>query len=113
MRRSVRLIGLSKLVGGAAAFAVGFWFVLTFGREPWFGTHYRGPVAWAVAAAVPGVLGLVGLLEMVSGLPIRVLAGRWDALPGWRRWLLAVMVIAVAIFLTAAVFLGLAFLRII
>lgn len=113
MQRRVRLIGLLKFVGGVAAFAAGFWFVLTYGEESWFGTHYRGPVAWAVAAAMPGVLGLVGLVELVSGVPMRELAGRWDALPGWKRWPLAMAVIALASIVTAAVFVGLAYLRII
>ena len=113
MQRRVRQIGLLKLIVGAAAFVAGFWFVLTGGDKAWFSNHYRGPVAWAVAAALPGVLGLVGLLELVSGVSMRELATRWDALPGWYRWPLAIVVIVAAVILTAAVFLGLAYRRII
>jgi hypothetical protein len=108
MRRRVRLIGLAKLLAGGAAFAAGFWFVMTYSREPWFGTQYRGSVGWAVVAALPGVFGIIGLLELMAGLPVRKLGKRWDAVTPWKRWLLAVAIILAAFAIVAAVFLGLA-----
>ena len=109
----VRLIGLAKLLAGSAAYAAGFWFVLTYGDEPWFDNHYRGPVAWAVVAALPGVFGLIGLIELLSGRRIRDVAARWQSITPWKRWLLSIAIIVIAMALVVAAFSSLAMLRII
>lgn len=51
-----------------------------------------------VGAAV-GAYGLAGLVEIVSGVPFKTLANRWDSLAGWQRGIVGTLI---AIFAFAA-----------
>lgn len=50
-----------------------------------------------MSAAIPGGIGLTGLLESVTGIPYREWARRWDSLKGWQRGVLGTF-IALAFF---------------
>jgi len=72
---NTRLVGLGKLVAGSAAFAIGFWFVLNCAGDV---ASFRGPVAPAIAAGLPGVFALTGMLELFTGKKVVKIADRWN-----------------------------------
>ena len=41
----------------------------------------------------PGVLALIGLTELVSGIPIAHLSRRWEGLKGWQRGVLGTLIL--------------------
>jgi len=106
--RNIRLRGLLKLLAGAAGFSVVFWFILTYGQRPGFG-GIRGPVGPAIIAGLPGVLALGGLIELVTGVSIKEMAARWDSLTAWKRGLLGLFVVILALAATIGIFMLLAF----
>jgi len=46
--------------------------------------------------AIPGALALVGLIQLVSGVPFNELASSWDNLAGWQRGILGLIIVLVA-----------------
>jgi len=72
-------------------------FVLVFGAV--YGLHSVGVTvrAWAlIPLALPGAYAFVGLLELLTGAPFSELSQRWDALHGWQRGVLGVVVVILA-----------------
>jgi len=47
-----------------------------------------------VVSGVPGAVGLVGLIELLSGYPFYQVARRWDAMHGLARFVLGLALIA-------------------
>ena len=41
----------------------------------------------------PGVLALIGLIELVSGIPISKLSASWASLTGWQRLVLGLIIV--------------------
>lgn len=54
---------------------------------------------------IMGAYALVGLIEVVGGESLVSLAKRWDSLPGWKKFILSVIVIIIAftIFMVLAI----------
>jgi hypothetical protein len=87
-RGQIRLHGL-RLVGiGGAILAA--WMAIVF----FVWSH--GRVLWGPGLGAPGVLFLVGLVEVVSGRSFVALARAWDDLRGWQRFVLGVVIVAIA-----------------
>ncbi len=107
---NTRLLGFGKLIAGSAAFAIGFWFVLNYAEDV---ATYRGPVGPAIAAGLPGVFALIGMIELCTGEKIGKIASRWDEMNPWRQRLIGLLVIALAIATTAGIFSSLAVLDLI
>ena len=61
---------------------------LAFGEGNW---HFIG-----YGFAVPGALALVGLIQLVGGVPFAELALKWDELQGWQRGVLGVLFVGAA-----------------
>ena len=93
MTQNIRSIGFVKLAVGAVIFAgVASYFMrhgLRAGDNPFKMIIY----------AMPGCFALVGLVEFVSGMPISKVASGWDALAGWQRGVLGILVVALAFIL--------------
>ncbi len=49
-----------------------------------------------IPLALPGAWALMGLLEVVTGVPFTQVAQKWDELAGWQRGVLGVLVVIVA-----------------
>jgi len=41
-----------------------------------------------IPLAVPGAFALMGLLEIITGIPFKEMSGKWDNLKGWQRGIL-------------------------
>ena len=62
------------------------------------------PTSFAmVPLAVPGVYALLGLLEVVTGIPFNEIAYKWDEFAGWQRGILGLSVVTVAFFVFGAI----------
>lgn len=61
-----------------------------------------------IPLAVPGAYSLMGVLEIITGVPFLEIAQKWDNLAGWQRGILGLLIVLVAIFvmITAMVLLG-------
>jgi len=44
----------------------------------------------------PGVLALIGAVEVTSGIPISRIAAAWDSLKGWQRLVLGLLIVLAA-----------------
>ncbi len=82
---------MAQLAAGAAPLALIAWGV------PADVLHevvtYLGKLA-IFAMAMPAVIALAGLIELVSGVPFWRIAQRWDALRGWQRGVLGLGIVA-------------------
>jgi len=89
---SARQRGGAKLAGSGLAFAGVFYAVL---QHKSLGSSHAGPIA-LIAMGAPGAFALVGLFELVSGMPFTKAAEAWDSLEGWQRGVLGLMVVVLA-----------------
>ena len=46
-------------------------------------------------AAIPGAYGLVGLMEVATGISYGQWARKWDSMKGWQRGLLGLFIVCV------------------
>jgi hypothetical protein len=53
----------------------------------------HGWVVHGYGWGVPGAFALVGLLQLVSGVPFTELSSRWNSLAGWQRGILGVGIV--------------------
>ena len=53
------------------------------------------PIGLAVFA-LPGAVGLVGLMEFISGVSFRDWSEKWDSLKGWQRGVLGLLIVIAA-----------------
>jgi hypothetical protein len=93
LTQNIRLIGFLKLAVGALIFAgVAHYFMrhgLRAGLNPFL----------IIIPAMPGCFALLGLVELVTGVPSSKVASAWDALAGWQRGILGILVVALAFIL--------------
>ena len=94
--KNVRLSGLLKLVAGGIVFTcIAAYFMnhgLKSGRSPF----------WIIIPAIPGAFALMGLIEVLTGLPASQVASAWDSLAGWQRGILGTLIVALAFVLMMA-----------
>jgi hypothetical protein len=83
---TIRRRGLIKVTIGIPVGVA--WFLIQQHLEHWS--------EWLkfIVPGFPGVLALIGTVELVGGLPISDLAKRWDTLRWWQRGILGMIVIA-------------------
>jgi hypothetical protein len=81
----IRQRGLKRMLLGAVIAAV--WGAVVL----WGELSLMGP-----SLGLPGVLFLIGLVELVSGRSIAELSQRWDELKGWQRGILGLAIVAIA-----------------
>lgn len=53
------------------------------------------PVTLALGA-IPGALALLGVVEIITGIPYHQLARRWDSLRGWQRGVYGTFIVLIA-----------------
>ena len=51
--------------------------------------------------AIPGAYALVGLVEIITGLPFTQISNKWDSLTGWQRAILGLTIVICFFFLIA------------
>lgn len=49
-----------------------------------------------IPLAVPGAFALMGLLEVITGVPFKEISGKWDSLSGWQRGVLVTIIAALS-----------------
>jgi len=97
MTGSIRRRGAIKLFTGIVG-AVLIWLVIYFVRLQGF-----VPLSFTmIPLAVPGAHALVGLLEVITGIPFLEIATRWDQLAGWQRGVLGLLVVVLALAVVGA-----------
>jgi hypothetical protein len=85
---STRRSGLTIFLVGAVVTAGICWYGMKLGEN---GGKLIG-LGWGV----PAVVAMVGLIQLVSGVPFSDLSGRWDALEGWQRGVLGTLFLLLA-----------------
>lgn len=88
----IRRKGLLRFVLSAAVFALGVGYVLFIGPH----SHEEWDMGDLLIFAVPGGYALVGLIEMITGVPFSNLARKWDDLKGWQRGVLGTLIVIFA-----------------
>ena len=53
-----------------------------------------------IPLGLPGAFALMGLLEIITGVPFNDISGKWDNLKGWQRGVLGI-IIAILSFIVA------------
>ena len=95
MTQNIRLMGLLKFLAGSLVFAA----IVNYFRGHGLPT---GSPFKIIGPAIPGAFALVGLVEMTVGTPISEVSSSWDALAGWQRGILGVLVVVLAFVLMMA-----------
>lgn len=92
MNGNVRTKGLLQCIGGLiGAIIVGFGIY-------WLDKQGYQLTGWGMLiVAVPGGLGVAGLIQFVSGIPFLELSQKWDDLEGWQRGALGLFVVALCL----------------
>lgn len=85
---SIRRKGALKAIAGCVGFA------LAIALAIWLDRHELTNIFVVVPLAAPGALALVGLIELVTNAPFTRLAQSWDALRGWQRGVLGLLICA-------------------
>ncbi len=67
------------------------------------GWHLQG-----YGIGIPGAIALVGLVQLVSGVPFGKLATQWDSLKGWQRGILGTAIVIGAFLILAVIMLSIA-----
>ncbi len=86
--RSGAAIKLGLGVLGAVVVGAALHYVRTLGYAP---TSLA-----MIPLAIPGAFALIGLLELVTGVPFQHTAQKWDELAGWQRGILGLVVVVIA-----------------
>lgn len=81
---SVRQKGLIKILIGVPLAVI--WFLLQQKVEQ-ISEFLR-----LIVPGFPGVLALIGILELITGSPLSHTAAKWDSLKGWQRGIFGTMV---------------------
>ncbi len=61
-----------------------------------------------VGWGIPGAVALIGLVQVVSGVPFAELSAKWDSLHGWQRGVLGTLIFAVACAIIFGIFIAVA-----
>lgn len=83
-----RTKGLIKFIIGSMAYAIVFSTFLNQDRE----TQSHGIYLTSILIALPGILTITGLIELISGIEITQISHNWDDLKGWQRGILGVII---------------------
>ena len=85
--QSTRMQGVKKIAIGALVMvaAIGAFVLLKMNNMTVYGA------AWGI----PGAIILVGLLEVVGGVPFIEISSKWDSLKGWQRGILGCLIVVV------------------
>ena len=89
---TVRSAGALKIGVGGVGFAGVLVFFNWLRRQGWMPTGFG-----MIPLGLPGAYALMGLLEVVTGVPFTQVARKWDDLAGWQRGVLGLLVVAIAI----------------
>ncbi|CAN5799616.1 hypothetical protein BH09VER1_BH09VER1_48650 [soil metagenome] len=85
---SVRKVGVVRVLWGIPLTALGLWLIV--GLFPrWNLSPGLGAV---LLVALPGGMVLLGLIEVITGVPYSQWATCWDSLKGWQRLVLGIIV---------------------
>lgn len=98
---SVRQTALLKILSGLVIYAMAFYAILQEGL-PYPATY---GVFGLTLSAAPMLPLLMGLVEFIFNVPFREVASRWDALPGWQRGVLGMLVVVAAFGIAVGLFL--------
>jgi hypothetical protein len=90
---NARSKGLVKFFGGSLIFVV---VLVNLPRDAGGAIGNVGP-ARALLMAIPAVVALTGLVELVTGSRFGELAKKWDSLKGWQRGILGTLVAMLAL----------------
>jgi len=82
--KGLKLLAIGLLVTGAIIAIANY----AFGEGNWNFIGY--------GFAIPGAMALVGLIQLVGGVPFGELAAKWDSLAGWQRGILGTLLVLVA-----------------
>ena len=86
---AVRRSGLKQLaISGAVAIVYGY-VAMQLAHHGWHIVGY----GWGV----PGAFALAALIQVVSGVPFSELSSQWDALQGWQRGVLGILIVVGAV----------------
>jgi hypothetical protein len=97
MDTSIRKKGTKKLAIGAVAMVAVSYFVY------WLQLQGYSPNSFAlIGLGAPVAIGLVGLLEVLMNRPFSEMEEWWNALKGWQRGILGLMVVILAFALLIA-----------
>ncbi len=92
MTTTIRNRGATKLLIGSLGVVV-VWLLVYFVRLKGF---VPSSLFAMIPLAIPGVYALIGLLEVIAGVPFVEIATKWDSLAGWQRGLLGLFIVACA-----------------
>lgn len=95
----IRLRGALLLAGCALFYAMLFTTLLLNGLESRSGA-VPAILLTLLLVGVPGVIALIGLLELLTGIAFTDLSGRWSLLTGTRRTLFGLLLAGLALLLT-------------
>jgi hypothetical protein len=86
----VRVRGLLLLIGAAAGI------LLTLVSSAYLAKHgyfpKRGGVPAMVLVFIPIAVALAGFIELLTGLALMRVPGKWDGLQGWQRGILMILI---------------------
>lgn len=92
MATSIRNRGATKLLIGSLGMAA-VWLLVHFARSKGF---VPSSLVAMIPLAIPGVYALIGLLEIIAGVPFVEIAEKWDSLAGWQRGVLGLFIVVCA-----------------
>ena len=92
MATSTRSRGATKLLIGSLGMVV-VWLLVHFVRSKGF---VPSSLVAMIPLAIPGVYALIGLLEIIAGVPFIEIAATWESLAGWQRGLLGLFIVVCA-----------------
>lgn len=96
--QGIRLGGVKKIAIGFAALAVA---AVAFAV-----LKMNNLAAYGVGWGIPGAVVLVGLSELVGGVPFTQVASKWDSLSGWQRGVLGTLIVVVTPCAILGLFIG-------
>lgn len=96
----IRKRGFKFVAIGSGLFAIVVFFLI------WLSSHSRTVVFPIIGASLPLALGLIGSVELITGVPFQRLGNNWMRLHGWQRGVLGTLIVllSLAIFMCLATF---------
>ena len=85
--QETRRQGIKKIAIGIAA--------LTIATVAFALLKMNNMTAYGVGWGVPGAIILVGLVELVAGVPFMTISSKWDSLKGWQRGVLGTLLVVI------------------
>jgi hypothetical protein len=85
--QGTRLRGVKKIAIGIVALAIA---AIAFAM-----LKMNNMTAYGVGWGIPGAVVLVGLIELIGGVPFMQVSSKWDSLQGWQRGVLGTLIVVV------------------